>query len=106
MLPEKRKRMTDEDRLAVINHFDKHPTLSQSDLAEWLYKTREIRVSQPAISGTLQKREDVIKRATNNPNAANIRRQSKVSFPLMEVAFRRIYGDKCSAYLATNNSPP
>ncbi len=77
--------MMDEVRIALCNHKQRNPTLSQAKLQCWLKSEHNIDVSQPTISQTLKRSAELLKR-DEDPNIQS-KRQRTVKFPTMEETF-------------------
>ena len=58
--------MTDKIRIALCEHHDKNPQLSQKDLNQWLEQKHKMKVSQPTISGLLKRKATILAKADNS----------------------------------------
>jgi len=74
---EKYTTMTDKVRIALCNHKKRNPTLSQAELQHWLKLEHNIDVSQPMISQTL-KRSDELRRHDEDPNIQSKHQRSSL----------------------------
>ena len=76
--------MTDKIRIALCEHHDKNPQLSQKDLNQWLEQKHKMKVSQPTISGLLKRKATILAKADHSNLDAKCQRN--VKYPQMESA--------------------
>ena len=76
--------MTDKIRIALCEHHDKNPQLSQKDLNQWLEQKHKMKVSQPTISGLLKRKATILAKADHSNLGAKCQRN--VKYPQMESA--------------------
>lgn len=70
--------------VALCEHKNKHPTLSQKELIQWLQDTHNIKVSQKTVSSTLKSSSDILNKA--NDMNLSIKFQKSIKYPEMESA--------------------
>ncbi|TPX46682.1 hypothetical protein SeLEV6574_g03102 [Synchytrium endobioticum] len=76
--------MSDKVRIALCEHKQKNPSLTQNQLRTWLESEHSVKVSQATISTTLKRSGELLEKA-NSTNLAT-KRQRTVKYPLMETA--------------------
>jgi hypothetical protein len=76
--------MSNKIRIALCQHQQAHPHLTQKELVQWLKNTHNLTVSQGTISNTLKRSTELLSK-TNDQNLG-AKRQRTVKYPQMESA--------------------
>jgi hypothetical protein len=76
-----RTKLTDADRLRIIEFTEKNPGLRQELVAEHIQKTFRISVSQATISKTIKVKDQIKKQVQENPANFKAVRQRNVKYP-------------------------